>query len=149
MKKNHATYNKIKSNLRFSLVNLAFIMLFVIVFLITKGIAPKSAELSFTEHSTLGNEAGSVVPASCDSSNPMALTYTDPTYGLAHSGSHFNGDCLTNCPAGTNGTPLTYDPYFDPTASACNSTCWEGTIVSYPNYPASCPPQPHVYINFN
>jgi hypothetical protein len=41
-----------------------------------------------------------MIPASCNSSPPT---------------SHFNGDCVTTCPGGVG----TYDPYFDPSQTAC------------------------------
>jgi hypothetical protein len=51
----------------------------VAVFFVTRGVTPHTSELAFTEHSTLGKDAGSVIPASCNSNPP-----TD----------HFNGDCV-------------------------------------------------------
>ncbi len=75
---------------------------------------PSSAELSFAETSNRDGLVGSVIPASCDSDNPYrnpTTTFSEPSTP----GSHFAGDCVTNCPSG----PGTYDPYWDPTASAC------------------------------
>ena len=61
----------------FSFIALSTIGLFVVFFL-TRGAMPHTSELAFTEHSILGRNAGSVIPASCNSSPP-----TD----------HFLGDC--------------------------------------------------------
>lgn len=49
----------------------------VILFLLTKGQNPATSELSFTEKSILGDNAGSVLPASCES----APTYDHTTGG--------------------------------------------------------------------
>src|SRR6185369_15138524 len=63
---------------------------------------------------SLGEEAGTVVPASCDGSGGTP-------------GSHWWGDCTATCPSGSG----TYDPYFDPSHTACPSSCTptNGTIA--------------------
>lgn len=85
----------------------ALVFLFVIIglFFVARGETPYLSELAYIEHSILGQGAGSVVPASCDSSNPLA----------PGSGSSSPGDCVTPCPSGVG----TYDPYYDQTASTC------------------------------
>ncbi len=40
---------------------------FAFIFFITQGLNPNTSELSFIEHSTAGKDAGSVIPASCES----------------------------------------------------------------------------------
>jgi hypothetical protein len=120
-------------------------LVIVSLFFITKNDIPTSAELTYSDISTVNTVAGSVVPASCDSSDwrgsfcagvsdmshchdPSKPKYSFcPTDNLsceyfssvigtyAHSGSHVNGDCKTTCPGGLG----TYDPYYDPEASAC------------------------------
>jgi hypothetical protein len=49
------------------------------VFVATRETTPHVSELSFIEHSVLGEKAGSVIPASCDSVPPTSA--------------HFPGDC--------------------------------------------------------
>lgn len=79
--------------------------------------APSVSELSFIEHSSLGQEAGSVVPASCDSNNPMARFWWWAAGGeWLRSGSHRRGDCQTKCNPNRN---WMYDPYFDRNKEAC------------------------------
>ncbi len=84
---------------------------------------PALDETAYVEYSRLGKEAGSVIPASCDSDDPYrdpTATVIDPMTGFpspSTPGSHFFGDCVTNCPSGIG----TYDPYFDPGASSCPS----------------------------
>ena len=98
-----------------------FSLLLLTTFVITKGPIPPTSEIAYTEHSPSGEEAGSVVPASCDSAAPfgwagMGGLYFDWSTGVwRNSGSHFNGDCLTTCPTGVG----TYDPYYNPSASGC------------------------------
>jgi hypothetical protein len=87
------------------------LLVFFVSFSITKGFSPYTSELSFIEHSVLGQDAGSVIPASCDSATP----FTSPTAAGGTAGSHFNGDCTTPCPSGIG----VYDPYFNPTAAGC------------------------------
>lgn len=89
-------------------------------FFITRGATPHTSELSYIESSRLGKEAGSVIPASCDSWAP----FTSPTSQGGTAGSHFASDCSTTCPGG-NGT---YDPYYDPSATGCPAP----TSVSFP-----------------
>lgn len=92
-----------------------FVTVLVSVFFITRGPNPHVSELAYIEHSNLGKEAGSMIPASCNSAPPT---------------SHFNGDCVTTCPGGVG----TYDSYFDPTASACpvpTVTMPVDTTISY------------------
>ena len=90
---------------RDTLAVVAVLLLIFVGFLITRGATPASSELSYIEYSPLGQEAGSVVPASCDS-KPLP-------------GSHFNGDCVALCPSGSG----YYDRYFDPSASTCGPAC--------------------------
>lgn len=64
------------------------------VFFITREINPLKAELSFTSHSILGKNKGSVVPASCESSI-----------------AHFPGDCTgATVGLGFSTTTLTFQP---------------------------------------
>lgn len=113
-----------------------FLIIIVSGFFITRGAFPYSSELSYIEHSILGKDAGSVVPASCSSAPP---------------GSHFNGDCTYTCPSGVG----SYDPYYDPGQTACpvplpcNGTPWgdmahNTSVTAYQtgptvNAPATCP----------
>ncbi|MCR4276068.1 MAG: hypothetical protein NUV90_01655 [Candidatus Parcubacteria bacterium] len=61
----------------------AAMLAFVFLFFVTRGAVPQSSELAYLEYSPLGQSAGSVVPASCDSVPP-----TD----------HFRDDCFpTSC----------------------------------------------------
>ncbi|MDB5259787.1 MAG: hypothetical protein JWN37_18 [Candidatus Nomurabacteria bacterium] len=46
---------------------LAFLFIFIGAFAVTKNGNPEVSELSFVEHSSLGKDSGSVVPASCES----------------------------------------------------------------------------------
>ncbi len=85
----------------------SFSFLVIVLFFITRGINPHISELAYIEHSTLGENAGSVIPASCDSGSP----FTSPTSQGGTAGSHFVNDCVTTC---WNGT--VYDPYFNPSA---------------------------------
>jgi hypothetical protein len=133
-----------------------FLFVVAILFFVARGETPYSSELAYIEHSTLGRDAGSVVPASCDSNNPYASTYDfigrDDALHTAHSGSHFNGDCTTPCPSGSG----SYDPYYDPTASSCSTTtttttqvCPDGSIISATS---TCPvidSYPHVTLTVN
>ncbi len=52
----------------YKIIGALFVSCFILIatFLITRGNVP-AGELSFVEHSALGKEAGSVVPASCES----------------------------------------------------------------------------------
>jgi hypothetical protein len=104
---------------------------FVALFFITRGTVPHASELSYTDHSILGDDAGSVAPASCDMTNfpnnnwqgyscvdAYTCMYEDPigSGNWWHSGDHYVNDCTTGCP----GDPAhSYDPYFDKTASTC------------------------------
>lgn len=64
------------------------------VFFVTRGINPLKAELSFTSHSILGKNKGSVVPASCES-------------GIAH----YTGDCTgATVGIGFSTTTLSFEP---------------------------------------
>ena len=104
----------------------------IALFFVTRGAIPHSAELGYTDHSILGEGAGSVAPASCDMTgfpnnnwagslclgDGFTCMYEDPVGSVNwwHSGSHFFGDCTTGCP----GNPAqSYDPYFDPGHTAC------------------------------
>ena len=116
---------------------LLFSFLFIALFFITRGATPLSSELTYIEHSTLGESAGSVVPASCNSADPMSNMYLGSNGLYDHSGSHFYGDCTTACPAGSNGG--VYDPYYNPTSSDCKKTCWDSSIISFT---ATCPVRP-------
>ncbi len=92
-----------------------FIFLFAIVsiFFITRGVTPFSSELAYIEHSILGKDAGSVVPASCNSAPPT---------------SHVLNDCTTTC---WNGT--TYDPYLSPESCPAPRNCTSASGVTYPH----------------
>ncbi len=102
-----------------------FVILFAIGILVGSSI-PSAAELSYSEHSRHEDRVGSIVPASCDSDNPYrnpTTTLVDPITGLvtpSTPGSHFSGDCVTNCPSGIG----TYDPYWDPSASSCPTSLY-------------------------
>jgi hypothetical protein len=103
----------------------------VALFFITRGSTPHASELSYTDHSILGDDAGSVAPASCDMTNfpnnlwqgyncvdAYSCLYEDPkgSGNWWHSGDHFPGDCTTGCP----GDPAhSYDPYADPGHASC------------------------------
>jgi hypothetical protein len=104
----HASHSiKILKKRSGSLGVLFLLVALISTFLITRGVVPLTSELSYTEHSSLGKDAGSVVPASCDSGSP----FTSPTAAGGTAGSHFAGDCTTACPGGVG----VYDPYFDDT----------------------------------
>lgn len=92
-----------------------FIVLFALVsvFFITRGATPFSSELAYIEHSILGKDAGSVVPASCNSAPPT---------------SHRLNDCTTTC---WNGT--TYDPYLSPGSCPTPSSCTSDAGNTYPH----------------
>lgn len=98
-----------------------FAFLFPIVLLFDGTTPPSASEISYVEHSRIGEQAGSIVPASCDSDDPYrnpTITQIDTTTGNGIvPGSHFPGDCVTNCPSGFG----TYDPYYDPGATGCPS----------------------------
>lgn len=141
----HLTKNMKRSFLFFSSHRRIFIASFLIIstFLLTRGATPYYSELSYVEYSSKGENSGSLVPASCDMRNfpsndwdgyynfndGFSLGYEYPIGSgvYYHSASHFNGDCTTGCPSGTG----SYDPYYDPTHSACpinNSTCSTVTV---------------------
>src|SRR6185369_2895915 len=103
-------WKPLKKHLRFFGILFSLVVFSSLFFLIS-GITPNSSELVYTEYSSLGEEAGTVVPASCDGSGGTP-------------GSHFRGDCTATCPSGTTGT---YDPYFDPGHTACVSSCLDWT----------------------
>lgn len=118
-------------------------IIIISLFVLTRGSEPITSELNYVEYSTVGKDAGSVVPASCDSNdwsgsycggayygsacrtaantsycNRTGLTceYISPITGtFAHSGSHYRNDCTTPCPSGVG----RYDPYFDPNKTGC------------------------------
>ncbi len=92
-----------------------FILLFASVsfFFITRGAIPHSSELAYIEHSILGKDAGSVVPASCNSVPPT---------------SHFLNDCTTTC---WNGT--VYDPYLSPGSCPPPRNCISLAGITYPH----------------
>lgn len=121
-----STYNKLTRK-HLSLLSIVLLLtILIVLFFITRGGAPYSSELGYIEHSTLGKNAGSVVPASCDSATP----WTSPTLAGGTAGSHFYGDCTTPCPSGVG----TYDPYFDPSHAACpaaaSCAAYNGSIVA-------------------
>lgn len=101
-----------------------FAFIFPIVFLSFGSGTPALDETAYVEYSRLGKQAGSVIPASCDSDNPYrdpTTTIVDPNTGVitpSTPGSHFVGDCVTTCPSGIG----TYDPYHDPGATGCPSS---------------------------
>jgi len=118
VKKNHALFSVA-----------ALLAVFVGLFFIARGVTPQSSELAFIEHSSFGQNGGSVVPASCDSGNPFATSVVGESIQLP--GSHSYGDCVTACPNGGG----VYDPYFDPSASACPAP------TPAPTTPPKNPPQ--------
>jgi hypothetical protein len=123
------------------LTAIIFLIAVVSLFFITKSNTQKGAELSYTDISTMSEVVGSVVPASCDSTDwrgsycadapsqsvchansnisfcptdGLSCQYYDPAYGYPHSGSHFLNDCQAPCPLGGY-----YDPFNDPEAKSC------------------------------
>lgn len=110
------------------------------VFFATRGAAPHTSELAYVDFSPLGKAGGSVVPASCDSTNwqgsynfgdGLTLGYWDAATGqYAHSGSHYSGDCTTSCPGDA---AHSYDPYYDSGHTACPATASLPTITFYYN----------------
>jgi hypothetical protein len=141
-------YNKYKKNIYARLKTVGifvfFFILTVSIFDALRGEKPYSAELSYIEYSRDSKNSGSIIPASCDSANPYSPFYTGPLGGQASSGSHFDGDCITACPAGSTGG--SYDPYYNPDASRCSKSCPGGSVVSYA---AACPPAPYACIQFD
>lgn len=104
--------------------------LLLIVFFITRGPVPPASEITYSEYSPYGKEAGSIVPASCNSADPMNPLWLDATTGTwRNSGSHFRGDCVTTCPSGIG----MYDPYYDPSATGCCSASFGTGCWSAPN----------------
>lgn len=104
--------------------------LLLIVFFITRGPVPPASEITYSEYSPYGKEAGSIVPASCNSADPMYPLWWDATAGTwRNSGSHFRGDCVTTCPSGIG----MYDPYYDPSATGCCSASFGTGCWSAPN----------------
>jgi hypothetical protein len=93
-----------------SLFSSFFAITLISVFFATKGLTPSLSELSFVEHSSLGRKAGTVIPASCDSS---------PVY------SHFVGDTLTGPGSPCDPCKLSSDPqtaantHFDDPTQRC------------------------------
>jgi hypothetical protein len=99
----------------YSVLAVAMVVAVVGVFFALRGPAPAVSELAFIEHSVLGEQAGSVVPASCDAAS-IANGGTP--------GSHWWGDCQVACPSAPG---YYYDPYYDPSATACPVICPSGT----------------------
>lgn len=103
-----------------------FAVIFPVIFLSLGSGTPALDETAYIEHSRLGKEAGSVIPASCDSDNPYrnpTTTIVDPNTGLltpSTPGSHFAFDCSATCPSGIG----VYDPYYDPGATSCPSSLY-------------------------
>lgn len=63
-------YLTLKNKLGYSnilVVLFVMVALLIALFLFTKGGNPSTSELRFTEKSMVGNNAGSVLPASCES----------------------------------------------------------------------------------
>lgn len=121
------------------------------IFFLVRGATPYASELAYIEHSVLGQSAGSVVPASCDSANPYAPTYLGiNAYNgqtvQATSGSHFNGDCMIPCP----GDPSHFhDAYFDRAGATCpatTKTCPDGSVIPIAS---TCPSAPSVILTVN
>lgn len=92
-----------------SLLSFAFAFIFLVsLFLITRGITPHTSELSYIEHSVLGQSSGSVIPASCDSAAP-------------HDGEVCGAWVAGACPAWNSNTAVsTYVPF---TCVGGNSGC--------------------------
>lgn len=93
------------------------------IFFTTRGNSPHTSELAFTEHSTLGTNAGSVIPASCES-NPWVAN-GDGNYSGCATQTCWDGSVIT--PAAGQGCPA-YPPL--PSVSASLSP----TYVSYGGY---------------
>lgn len=72
------------------------LVVFISLFYVTNAQSHFASELSFIEHSILGKDAGSVIPASCESTP---------------STNHFAGDCVTNVNMGF-GVPATVQASF-------------------------------------
>ena len=116
MKKSSSLLRASYLNRYFGLLGIGvFFIVFSAFFVLSRGAMPSASELAYSERSVLGSKAGSVVPASCDSASP----FTSPTSQGGTAGSHFPGDCTTTCPSGSG----SYDPYYDPTASTCATSC--------------------------
>lgn len=79
------------------LTSVAVIALFTVTLLsgyyLIKGPVPYASELAFTEHSVLGKEAGSVIPASC-----VSGTHYQHAWGYNNDGSIDEG-CMPVCGA--------------------------------------------------
>jgi hypothetical protein len=134
-------------------------LVLITLFAVTRGSHPQVSELAFVEHSTLGKEAGSIVPASCESGVDHGVTQTcwdnsvisacstcpaAPSCPTGYSGTYPN--CVApSCPAGYTGT---YPNCVAPTPSGCgagtlNDTCAcpAGYTGTYPNCVAPAPGQ--------
>ncbi len=145
------THKKIHNLLRShrSLFSVTGIFLFFTIlifglFFITKGGNPYVSELAFIEHSTLGKEAGSVIPASCESAyNHYGECYSPPGVYISVSpsvigaGQSFNlsysSTGATNCTMyASNGW------YTDGGGTAYTWYGWGGPQYSSMNFQVQC-----------
>ncbi|MCF7898981.1 MAG: hypothetical protein K9L31_03465, partial [Candidatus Pacebacteria bacterium] len=115
-----------------------FIILFVSVsiFFITRGTVPHSSELAYIEHSILGKDAGSVVPASCESSPWVANgdgNYTGCGTQVCWDGSTITPAMGQVCstPANCTGTP------WGTVAHGASVTGYSASVVDSPTTCAS------------
>jgi hypothetical protein len=133
------------------------------VFFYTKGSSPATSELSFVEHSSLGTDAGSVIPASCEGgiSHGAVICWDGswipdcvacpalPACPAGYSGTYPN--CVApTCPAGYSGTypncvaPACPSGYTGTYPNCVAPTCPSGYTGTYPNCippsgPGTCP----------
>jgi hypothetical protein len=113
------------------------------IFFLTKNSTPAASELSFTEHSIIGSNAGSVMPASCESG--YLDSYDDPAT---------TADFKCYSPNGDGGWQ--YDGYISQQTSAqANLTC-QDMVGGGPDYvynfvpgSAKCPVTPTVNLFFS
>ena len=142
------SYAKLFAALGLSLTVLA------IAFFITRGADPHVSELAFTEHSTLGQKAGSVIPASCESGYPhhrgecciFPNTWTgsecvspspisgctDPAAGNYNPSATVNNGSCTYSPCYPWGSYLAHGqsvPYYSASSVESPGTCSGGTFT--------------------
>jgi hypothetical protein len=116
------------------------------VFSITKNNNPHVSELAFTEHSSLGKNAGSVIPASCDTSTPpdgvMDIDGPCPTCTTyVGTGNYIDH----GCPVGYSGQNVTAQDRY---VCSNGSYIW-GAVYQLPAwYTCTPPPPPTVDIHF-
>lgn len=98
------------------------------LFFMTRGETPYTSELSFIEHSTLGIQAGSVIPASCDTGTPhdaevcgiwtvtacgdqlACLSSTNGSHSYYCSGANTTPGCYKTAPAPISCAKITCTP---------------------------------------